>query len=312
MEHGAIAIIRAARAAQLESHRAELLALIESGRPDWRDVPVCLADAWDLERKRKPAAIGEGSALEQVRRGISALDSGSHEDAALAFRDAIALDDKLDVTHHWLGVALGGLGKHAEAIAAWERALELAPDRIDTRYNIAQARYLLADFEGALREFQLVIAAEPSDVLARRKVIQCLYALGRFDDGEREREAFRNAWRASSEPRVRLVAEYVFDQFAGDGFWVLATEHLAPQNGVHALLTFRAVRRDADRSEALAASVLVETSEQARAAGTPFVLALLVDKTYKVIGAAAQLPPYARLKQDVAGMLADALRAPPA
>src|SRR5262245_50801283 len=45
MEHGAVAIVRAASAQQLEQHGKSVLATLEHGRPDWRDVPVCLADA---------------------------------------------------------------------------------------------------------------------------------------------------------------------------------------------------------------------------------------------------------------------------
>lgn len=49
MEHGAAAIVRAASRPLLEKHGKLVLESLARGRPDWRDMPACIADAWDLE-----------------------------------------------------------------------------------------------------------------------------------------------------------------------------------------------------------------------------------------------------------------------
>ncbi|MGE5181973.1 MAG: tetratricopeptide repeat protein [Acidobacteriota bacterium] len=340
MEHGAVAIARTQDRASMETHGKAILAILEGGRPDWRGQPICLAEAWDLEVKQKPAAVRAAAparapaasqatldktlsdldqalatkptAPDHVRRGAVLLDLRRPLDARTAFEQALALDPKLEVAHYYLGVALGELGKHAEAIAAWERGRALAPDRVDYHYNIAQAQFLLKDFAGALASFQQAIALDPSDLLVERKVIQCLYALGRFDEGQAARVAFRQAWEKTNDPRAQLVSEYVFDQFEGDGFWVHAFETLRPQNpAIYPVLTFRAVQHHGDHEHPLPASVLVETSEQAKSAGTPFVLAVLAGPQYRVLGAAKDLPAYAELKQDVLKLLGDTLRGQP-
>ena len=70
------------------------------------------------------------------------------------------------------------------------------------------------------------------------------------------------------------------------------------------MLAFRAVGAN-DRS--LGPVVTVETSEVARQAGTPYVLAIGSPKGYRVIGASAELPAYARLREDVVRLLGEAL-----
>ena len=114
------------------------------------------------------------------------------------------------------------------------------------------------------------------------------------------------------DPRARFITEYVFDQFKGDGFWVHALETLRPRNpSMYPVLTFRAVEVHGHHDHPLPATVLVETSDQAKQAGTPFVLAVKAGPQYRVIGASKGLPPYAELKVDVLRLLTDALRAPP-
>ncbi len=340
MEHGAVAIARAQDRASMETHGKAILAILEGGRPDWRGQPICLADAWDLEVKQKPTAARPAAparapaaspaalektlsdldqalatkpvALDHVRRGAVLLDLRRVADARAAFAQALVLDPKLEVAHYYHGVALGELGKHADAIAAWEKGMALAPERVDYHYNIAQAKFLLKDHAGALASFQKTLALDPADFLVQRKVIQCLYALGRFDEGQQARVAFRQAWEQSRDPRAQLITEYVFDQFEGDGFWVHAFETLRPQNpAIYPVLTFRAVQHHGDHEHPLPASVLVETSDQAKSAGTPYVLSVLAGQQYRVLGAAKDLPVYAELKQDVLKLIGDSLRGQP-
>ena len=171
----------------------------------------------------------------------------------------------------------------------------------------AQAKLAAKDYEGALAGFQQVTKLDPTNFFVLRHVIRCLYALGRFDAAQNARVAFRKLWEASGDRRAQLVHEYMFDQFDGNGFAVQAFETLRPHNpAIHPVYTFRAV---GDREQPLPASVLIETSEQARAAGTPFVLAATSGSQYRVIGAAKELPAYADLRQDVRKLIGEALGA---
>ncbi len=90
---------------------------------------------------------------------------------------------------------------------------------------------------------------------------------------------------------ANLCEAHELECFGADGFEVLAIETLRPRDrACHAVLAFHALRD----GEPLAASVLVETSDRARAAGTPYVIAVVGD-TYRVVATYAALPPYTEL-----------------
>ncbi|MBL9041164.1 MAG: CDC27 family protein [Myxococcales bacterium] len=139
-------------------------------------------------------------------------------------------------------MALGALSQHQEAIIEWEAARKLNPARSDATYNLGQAYYNLGQYQPALAEFQAAYAADSTDHAALRKQIQCLYALGRYDEGEAARAVFRQSWAETSEPRFHLINEYVFDQFDGDKIRVHAIETMRPRDpSMYAVLTFAAV-----------------------------------------------------------------------
>lgn len=64
-------------------------------------------------------------------------DEGKHEEAVLAYRDAIAADPDDCEASRDLGATLSWLGRHDEARAALDRAIELDPDDQETRYHRA-------------------------------------------------------------------------------------------------------------------------------------------------------------------------------
>ena len=267
------------------------------------------AHALAKELTEVDAALASGpTSGDRLRRGRILLELARATEALPELEAAIALDPTSEPAHYFAGVALGALGRHADAIAAWERALPLSGDRPDTHYNIAQARFLLKDFEGALAGFRTVTRLDPTDFMTLRKVAQCCYALGRNDEGQAARVSFRDGWSTTKDPRARFITEYVFDQFEGDGFWVHAAETLRPSNPtIYAVLTFRAVEQHGHHEHALPASVLIETSDQARAAGTPFVIGVKTARQFRVIATAKELPLYADLKREVVRLLREAI-----
>lgn len=72
--------------------------------------------------------------------------------------------------HYYLGVALAGKGEHANAAAAFEKALHLAPDSAQSRFNLAILyRYYLNRQEKAVELLRAVANAEETDGALRRK-----------------------------------------------------------------------------------------------------------------------------------------------
>lgn len=144
-------------------------------------------------------------------------------------------------------------------------------------------------------------AADRAAIDARRASLVATFEHGRPD------------WRGAP---ICLADAYAFDgtalldereleRFGADGFEVVAFETLRPRDRTcHPVLTFRAARD----GELLPVCVVVETSDPARAAGTPYVIAVAGD-TYRVVAAHAALPAYTELKRLILPLLVDAVRA---
>jgi hypothetical protein len=144
-------------------------------------------------------------------------------------------------------------------------------------------------------------AADLAAIEARRASLVATFEAGRPD----WRDAPICLAEAYAFDGTALLDERELERFGGDGFEVVAFETLRPRDlACHPVLTFRAVRD----GELLPVSVIVETSDPARAAGTPYVIAVAGD-TYRVVATHAALPPYTELKRQLLPVLADAVRA---
>jgi Flp pilus assembly protein TadD len=67
--------------------------------------------------------------------GLKALDENRHEAAAQAFAKAVEADPKDYSAHFYLGLAYSLLGKDAEGIASYRKALELKPGLYEAELN---------------------------------------------------------------------------------------------------------------------------------------------------------------------------------
>jgi tetratricopeptide (TPR) repeat protein len=332
MEHAAAALVQTEERSQLEAGGKAVLQILESGRPDWRGTSLSLFELWDLQQARplNPQMQRRsmlGTSRDQLTRELARLDAACAvqptaqnllhqgqvllelqrpEQALQAFRTGITIGGDIASLHDHAGLALGALGRHSEAIQEWQAALALSPTSVELQYNIAQAHFNLLQLDKALAGWRAVCAVASDDIRSHSKVIQCLNALGRYDEATVAREQLRRVWSQSSNPQVSLIEEYVIDQFAVDDFIVHAVETLRPTDQfVQSLLTFRAI----DQAERpLPAAVMIETSEQAKQAKTPYVLALQAGQRHQVIGATSQLPSYPELKSKAVKLLRDALR----
>jgi tetratricopeptide (TPR) repeat protein len=82
-------------------------------------------------------------ALSQVRRGETALERGSADEALSSFRAALENDPNIATAYRGLGMAYGVQGNDAEALQAYERYLQLSPsaaDAADVRRSMAEIR----------------------------------------------------------------------------------------------------------------------------------------------------------------------------
>ena len=95
--------------------------------------------------------------------GWDALGAGKAQAAEQAFRRAIALDPKNARLHFGLGTAAFLLRRDADAKAALEQALLLAPGLTRARAQLAQVAKRQGDLQEAIRLYEIVASEVPDD-----------------------------------------------------------------------------------------------------------------------------------------------------
>jgi len=82
---------------------------------------------------------------------------GRHEEALADYNRSLELGPENPETLANRGVVLGALRRYDEALADHNRSLELQPDRHNTLYNRACIRALSGDYDGALSDLRRAI-----------------------------------------------------------------------------------------------------------------------------------------------------------
>ncbi|MDE1184451.1 sulfotransferase [Paraburkholderia sp.] len=134
-----------------------------------------------------------GWAFEQTQR----LDQ-----AADAYRDAIALDPQLDGSYNNLANCLQALGRFDDAHDAYRRAIALAPDNTLYYRNLVQSKRLSADDPGFIAMEQRVAQA---DSLSVERQVELHFAFGQaLDDAGQPDRSFDHFLKANALHRPRV------------------------------------------------------------------------------------------------------------
>ena len=130
-----------------------LLALFGSGNA-WTSEAVANA--------RKALALDD--TLAEVHTSLAAVHVLNWEwrQAEGEFRRALDLNPNDAQTHHWYGnLFLGPLGRHPEAIAELQRALELDPLSLVINDDLGYAYFLAGKYDSAYAQYRKVLAMDP-------------------------------------------------------------------------------------------------------------------------------------------------------
>lgn len=102
-----------------------------------------------------------------------------------------------------LGYVLIELGRHDEAMAAFQRCLELEPDDPATAYEISRILFIRGDYPKALEYLQLALHAYPNDWEIYQLLGRCRLQLGFYDEAL---AAFGRALNLAPEPSAQARA----------------------------------------------------------------------------------------------------------
>ncbi len=150
------------------------------------------------------AVLGAQSAAgeEHARRAARLVQAGNLKGAEAEMRQAVELSPKESLYLERLGVILGMQQRPEEAGKCFEKALDLAPNNIAIRRNLAATQWQLGHLKEAAENLDIVLKAEPGDgqallLLGKVSVSARQYAAA-LALGERAVEAMPTSYMAYS------------------------------------------------------------------------------------------------------------------
>lgn len=102
----------------------------------------------------------------------------------MEIRRALATDPERGDWHHNLAVTLDALGRHAEAMASYERALELVPNHAHASIGAAQGSIRLGKLEACVKHCEHAVRIDSKLEPAYSLRIMALGMLGRHEEAE--------------------------------------------------------------------------------------------------------------------------------
>jgi len=135
------------------------------------------------EQTAQPVAPSTDYARE-ISSGIALLTRNNPADDAAAVTRLKAGLKGIDDPNGWfnLGVAYSRIGQHAEALAAFEKAVELAPGSEDAQVYLARARAASGDSDAAIKQLRAGLKKTPDAIALHEELVAQLLAAGKTRD----------------------------------------------------------------------------------------------------------------------------------
>jgi tetratricopeptide (TPR) repeat protein len=118
------------------------------------------------------------------RAGQYALLFDDFDTAEHAYRMALKLDPKHELSHNELGVVLTGKNMFDEAEVHFLKAIELDPEFAQAHRNLGTARGRQGKFQEAVAPLREALRIRPDDIECHRMLGNTLLGLGRLQEGQ--------------------------------------------------------------------------------------------------------------------------------
>lgn len=115
-------------------------------------------------------------------RGVELYKLGRHAEAVRAYEDAVRLKPDYAAAYTNMGIALGELGRRDDALRAYHVAIREKPEDGDAHYNLGLTLADLRRWAQALDAFREAARLNPADADALYNIGLMLNLLGRHED----------------------------------------------------------------------------------------------------------------------------------
>jgi tetratricopeptide (TPR) repeat protein len=159
--------------------------------------------AWALQ------AANKSSAQAQFNEGARLQQTGDLQGARRAYQKALELEpDRIDALSN-LGLLEFRLGNYSNAIALLERAVEIRPELAQVRQFLGLAYFQVGRFTDAHREVSQIVERNPADARSRHLLGLCLLKLNRLEEGIEALETALEGDPANLQAAYTLATAYV-------------------------------------------------------------------------------------------------------
>lgn len=160
-----------------------------------------------LDRLTAGHSEGPDDEAFHVNRGDELASQEEFEEAVASYDRSIELGANYPEVHTRRAEALGRLGRHEEALADYDRALEIDPDNANRHVTRSIVLHKLGRWEESLASCKRAVELEPDSPDWRNNEGEVLLMLGRLEEAKASfREAVNLSATAGVEPRVLLAA----------------------------------------------------------------------------------------------------------
>jgi tetratricopeptide (TPR) repeat protein len=125
--------------------------------------------------------------------------AGRNDEAIAAYQRAIQLDPKFAYPHNGLGNVYSDLGNYDDAIAAYQRAIQLDPKFAAPHNGLGVVYQLLGQYEKALSVYQKAVELAPDRGTYRGSLVGILRKLGREAEAQVQIEIARSLMAKENE-----------------------------------------------------------------------------------------------------------------
>jgi len=135
-----------------------------------------------LEQLQVEAKNNPNSVIALHRLGLAYWRAERYDEAVAAFQKALEIDPYSFEIRSNLGVLYLQMGRLEEGIAENQNALEIYPEATEAMVNIGSAYIQQQNWEGALKYLQMAIEKKSDMVPALTNLVTVLIALNRIDE----------------------------------------------------------------------------------------------------------------------------------
>lgn len=134
------------------------------------------------EFMRKAETAGVDNVDSRFLKGVLLFKQNNDAEALAAFNKALELDGRFVEAQYFKGQILDRTGKSAEALASYKKTLEWEPAFTPASFEIGVASYNAGDYAGAAAAYEQVVKTEKDNYQAHANLASSYRQLERFAD----------------------------------------------------------------------------------------------------------------------------------